>query len=116
MVQERALYIMREVMLGDVAAPQEWFETPTTSMPPVTFPPHPRRLQFAGIGPYTVALGYTHGVGLYMPAVLGYIWAIHMVLGYICWRLLRNGGCGSYMLVLDCTRWRCAVHDGVWLE
>jgi len=31
MVQERTLYIMREVMLGDVAAPQEWFETPTTS-------------------------------------------------------------------------------------
>ena len=70
-------------MLGDVAAPQEWFETPTTSMPPVTFPPHPRRLQFAGIGPYTVALGYTHGVGLYMPALASKwrLWVVHVGVG-----------------------------------
>jgi hypothetical protein len=48
-----AIHIMREVMLEDVATPREWLETPTISMPPVTFPPHPRRPQFAGIGLYT---------------------------------------------------------------
>jgi hypothetical protein len=69
------------------------------------FPPDPRRLQFAEIGPTRWRWAVYVGVGLYMPTfgLERRLRALHV-------------GVGSCTLVKSCIHGCWAVHAGVWLE
>lgn len=100
---------MGEIWCWRMYPPRERWETPTTSMPPVTrFPLDPRCLQVAGIGPDTVALGCMRGCQVIYAAV----WLETEVVGPTHWNWVTHAGIGLYTWVLGCTQRRLARNGG----